>query len=151
MRNPKNKGPLNTYEVKLKGYDEPLTVQGNSASSAKYATYLRLDTCASFKDFLSWVEAVRLLHRFRPSDLFGDPEQFERMKERRNIPFAYIGQRVILHSGKRGDIQGTICGANYSDNLNVVFDGTSWVENCHPHYQLDYLDCSGNMVAAFGR
>ena len=104
MRNPKNKGPLNTYEVKIRGYNQPLAVQGHSAGAAKYAAYQRLDTCDSFFDFLSWVEAVRLLHRFRPSDLFGDPERFERMKERRGIPFAYIGQRVILHSGTRGDI-----------------------------------------------
>lgn len=149
MGNSKNKGPLNTYEVKIRGYDQPLTVQGHSAGAAKYAAYQRLDTCDSFFDFLSWVEAVRLLHRFRPSDLFGDPERFERMKERRGIPFAYIGQRVILHSGTRGDIQGTICGANHSDNLDIVFDGTSWTENCHPHYQLDYLDGTGNVIAMF--
>lgn len=149
MRNPKNKGPLNTFEVKIRGYNQPLAVQGHSAGAAKYAVYQRLDTCDSFFDFLSWVEAVRLLHRFRPSDLFGDPERFERMKERRGIPFAYIGQRVILHSGTRGDIQGTICGANHSDNLDIVFDGTSWTENCHPHYQLDYLDGTGNVIAMF--
>ena len=111
MRNPKNKGPLNTYEVKIRGYNQPLAVQGHSAGAAKYAAYQRLDTCDSFFDFLSWVEAVRLLHRFRPSDLFGDPER--------------------------------------SDNLDVVFDGTSWTENCHPHYQLDYLDGTGNVIAMF--
>ena len=43
MRNSKNKGPLNTYEVKISGYDQPLTVQGHSASAAKYAAYLRLE------------------------------------------------------------------------------------------------------------
>ena len=71
------------------------------------------------------------------------------MNERRGIPLAYSGQRVILHSGTRGDIQGVICGANHSDNLDIVFDGASWTENCHPHYQLDYLDRAGNVIAMF--
>ena len=78
----KKKGPLNTYEVTLKGGYGSKTVQARSHSGAKYAAYMDYDVTGGlgFLAYLRWVESVRLLHRFRPSDLFGDPERFERMK-----------------------------------------------------------------------
>uniref|UniRef100_UPI0006D24842 hypothetical protein n=1 Tax=Clostridium sp. NkU-1 TaxID=1095009 RepID=UPI0006D24842 len=71
------------------------------------------------------------------------------MKEYRNIPFAFMGMKVILKSGSRGNIKGTIGGSNDSMNLDICFDGTSHKENCHPHYKLVYLDNSGKVVAGY--
>lgn len=148
----KKKGPLNTYEVTLKGGYGSKTVQARSHSGAKYAAYMDYDVTGGlgFLAYLRWVESVRLLHRFRRSDLLGDPERFERMKESRNLPFAFIGQRVVLHSGSRGDLSGIICGANHAHNLDVLFEGRTNTENCHPHYRLDYLDSAGQVIASFG-
>ena len=139
---------LNTYEVTMMG-GRAMTVQGKSRSAAKYAAFLEDDSSLHFGEFLRYVEAVHLLHRFRPSDLFGDPERFERMKEARGIPFAYIGEPVILHSPSRGDLRGIICGSNSSMNLDILFDGCTHAENCHPHYRLTYLDSKGKSIANF--
>lgn len=141
---------LNTYEVVLSRYGAK-TVQAKSRAAAKYASFLDYDITGGlgFGAYLKWVESVRLLHKFRPSDLFGDERQFERMKEARGIPFAFMGQRVLLNSNSRGPIEGTLCGANRSQNLNVLFDGHTNLENCHPHYQMAYFDASGAIVADY--
>lgn len=86
--------------------------------------------------------------KFQPSDLFGDPIRFERLKQTRNIPFAYIGQKVVFHSSG-GDRIGIICGANSSSNLDILFDGTTWLANCHPHYMMDYYGADGEIVASY--
>jgi len=146
------KEKLDTYLVTLReGYGSK-TVQAHSHSAAKYAAYKDYDITGGmgFLEYLKRVESVRLLHRFRASDLFGDPETFERMKVSRNLPFAYIGQKVVLHSGSRGELRGIICGANHSHNLDVLFEGCIHTENCHPHYMLDYLDGNGQIIASYG-
>lgn len=147
-----NIGPLNTYMVTLKGGYGSKTVQARSHSGAKYAAYLDYDVTGGlgFLEYVKWVESVHLLHKFRPSDLFGDPETFERMKTSRSLPFAHIGQEVVLHSSSRGDLRGIICGANHAHNLYVLFTGCTQTENCHPYYMLDYLDSNGQIIASFG-
>lgn len=141
---------MNTYMITLSGYDRPATAYGETQGKAKYNFFLEVgDLFDSFAEFLQFVKSVRLIHKFKPSDLFGDTEQFERMKEYRNIPFAFMGMRVILKSGSRGNIKGTIVGSNDSMNLSICYDGTCHKENCHPHYELVYLDNSGNIVAEF--
>lgn len=126
-----------------------MVVQGKSRSAAKYAAFLEDDSPLDFGEFLRYVESVRLLHRFRPSDLFGNPEQFDRMKAARQIPFAYIGEPVILHSLSRGDLHGVICGSNSGMNLDILFDGNTHTENCHPHYRLTYLDRQNAVIAHY--
>ena len=139
---------LNTYEVTMMD-GCTMTVQGKSRSAAKYAAFLEDDSSLHFGEFLRYVESVHLLHRFRPSDLFGDPERFERMKEDRGLPFAYMGEPVILHSPSRGDLRGIICGSNSSMNMDVLFEGCTHTENCHPHYRLTYLDSNMSPIATF--
>lgn len=143
---------LNTYLVTLRGGYGSKTIQARSHSAAKYAAYVDYDVTGGlgFLQYLKWVESVRLLHRFKPSDLFGDPDTFERMKASRNLPFAYIGQKVVLHSKSRGDLCGIICGANHTHNLDVLFEGYSHTESCHPHYMMDYFNANGHIIASFG-
>ncbi len=89
-------------------------------------------------------------HKFRPTDLFGDIEKFERMKELRNITFAYMGMKVIFKSISRGLLKGIIVGSNDSLNLDICFDGTNFKENCHPHYNLIYLDNNEKVLMEYG-
>ena len=151
MEKKNRKSQLNSYVVNLKGGYGSKCVQAYSHGGAKYAAYVDYDVTGGlgFGAYLKWVESVHLLHRFRPSDLYGDRERFERVRGYRNLPFAYIGQRVILHSKSRGDLCGIICGSNHAQNLDILFDGQSWTENCHPYYQLDYLGPDGEVVASF--
>jgi hypothetical protein len=107
------------------------------------------DLFDSFVEFLRFVKSIKLIHKFRPYDLFCDIEQFERMKECRNIPFAFMGMKVILKSRSRGNIKGVIVGSNDSMNLDICFNGTCHKENCHPHYELIYFDNDGKIVAEY--
>ena len=74
-------------------------------------------------------------------------EDFKRMAEYRQIPFAYCGMSV-----KVGNWNGAIVGHNSSANLNVVFiDGEykGQTLNCHPHSQITYFDKKGNIIKKF--
>lgn len=141
---------MNTYIIELHEYGSK-TVVAKSKSAAKYAAYLDYDVTGGlgFGEFLKWVKSVRLLHKFRPADMYGDAEQFDRVKAARNIPFAYIGQKVVLHSERRGNLEGIIVGANHAMNLNVIFNGTYHEENCHPHHRLTYFNENGDPIASF--
>ena len=117
---------MNTYMITLSGYDRSATAYGETPGKAKYNFFLGMgDLFDSFAEFLRFVKSIRLIHKFRPCDLFGDIEQFERMKEYRNIPFAFMGMKVILKSGSRGNIIGTIVGSNDSMNwiIHTIFLG----------------------------
>jgi len=141
---------MNTYLITLSRYDRPVNACGETPGKAKYNTYLEMgDLFDRFAEFLRFVKNIKLIHKFKPCDLLGDIEQFERMKECRNIPFAFMGMKVILKSRSRGNIKGVIIGSNDSMNLDICFDGTCHKENCHPHYELIYLDNSGDIVAEF--
>jgi len=141
---------VNTYIVELHEYGQK-TIQAKSRSAAKYAAYLDYDVTGGlgFGEYLKHIKSVRLVHKFRPADLFGDAEQFEQVKIARGIPFAFMGEKVVLSSKKRGDLIGTIVGANHAMNLDVVFEGTYHKENCHPHYRLTYYDKNNMPVARY--
>ena len=74
-------------------------------------------------------------------------DDFKRMAETRNIPFAYCGMVV-----KVGGTTGVIVGHNSSVNINVLFsDGPmkGKVGNCHPNWQTTYYDRAGNIIKSF--
>lgn len=75
---------------------------------------------------------------------FGDLKQFEKIKEAREIDFAFQGMRISVN-GKMG----TIVGGNGSLNLDVVMDGTWYVSNCHPWWETVYYDNNGNVLADY--
>jgi hypothetical protein len=69
------------------------------------------------------------------------------MKRCRGIEFARIGMRVDV-AGEPG----TICGANDSANLDVIFnrDKYKWIKyNCHPFYETVYYDADGKIIADY--
>jgi hypothetical protein len=116
-----------------------------TAGKAKYQFFKYLSDIYdwSFGDFLKWCYCKKVgiadIHH-----MFGDSETFERMKQYRDIPYAYQGMKIEV-CGKPG----TIVGANSSANLDVVFDGQWHENNCHPHYETVYFDRRGNIVADF--
>jgi hypothetical protein len=141
----KKRGPA-TYKIKISGDDHTYQATGETPGRAKYNFYLRLSDCCdiTFGEFLKKIIFCRILHQFRPSDLFGDKKQFDRMKEMRGIDFAYQGMRIEV-AGKMG----TIVGSNSSLNLDVVFDGKYWADNCHPWWKTKYFDRNGNIAKDF--
>lgn len=72
------------------------------------------------------------------SSFYGDSQQFEHMKLSREIPFAYIGQKV-----KVCNKIATIVGSNESMNLDVVFNGEFRKSNVHPTWDITYYDSNG--------
>lgn len=135
---------MNTYAIEL--WDHTETAIGPTPGKAKYSHFLD----RSLGDFMTFGEFVkqakcRLVRKFRPSDLFGDTEQFNHMKQARGIEFAYQGMKVEV-AGRPG----IIVGANYGQNLDICFEGESWASNCHPHWRVKYFDHKGNLVTEYG-
>lgn len=135
---------MNTYEIEFKD-GHKRTAIGETPGKAKYNCYRELGDCfEDFESFLKYIESCKKLRSFRPADLYGDIDQFNRMKEMRGIEFAYQGMRIEV-AGKMG----TIVGSNQSLNLDVVFDGQHWADNCHPWWETRYFDRHGNVVADY--
>lgn len=118
------------------------TVVAETAGKAKYKhfQYMREFWDVEFQEFLKYV-TCRKVGPASAKSFFGNKEQFERNCIYRNIPFAYQGMRIEV-AGKMG----TIVGSNNSCNLDVVFDGRWYAENCHPWWETRYFDESGHVV-----
>lgn len=114
-----------------------------SAGKARYEYYRLLDLMETFGEFLPWVYCKKI-GPANITDLFGDVEMFEHVKQHRNMPFIYHGMRIEV-CGKPGVIVGAGSGAN----LSVVFDGKWHTSNCHPWYETVYYDNAGNVVADY--
>ncbi len=64
----------------------------------------------------------------------------------RNMPFVKRGMRVYhTHSGKWG----RIASVNSHQNLNIIFDGDNYSQNCHPYSQMQYYDDRGKLVKEY--
>jgi len=135
---------MNTYAITR--HNHTTTAFGKTAGKAKYNAYIESESGYEFGDWLQTIESCRLEHKFRPSDLFGDINDFNYMKQRRDIDFAYIGQKVEVDR-KPGIIVGA---SNMSLNLDVCFDGEHWKSNCHPWWRVKYFDNKGNLIREFG-
>ena len=117
-----------------------------TSSKAKSQHYQYLQDGLWEDDFFTVVKGMRCrkIGRASIACLFGDYEQFERIKEHRGIDFAFQGMRIQV-DGKMG----TIVGGNSSQNIDVVFDGFWWKDNCHPWYETVYFDNKGNILADY--
>lgn len=134
---------MNTYSIDYFNYTQ--TVQAETPAKAKYQLYLdaREWFDDGFKNFIPCIKSVRLVHKFRVSDLFRDRERFDDVKKMRGIEFAKIGMKISV-CGKFG----TICG-NIGANLAVCFDGKYYAENCHPYWQTIYYDENNNVIKSY--
>ncbi|OMF37451.1 hypothetical protein BK133_05185 [Paenibacillus sp. FSL H8-0548] len=137
---------MNTYEISFPDFfrnnpDYSKTVSGKTAGAAKYTCYLEFSDAydMTFFQFLKFIKC-RKVGGFKASDLFGNSDLFEDMKNNRNLEFASMGMRVEV----AGDM-GTIVGS-HGFNLLVCFDGKWHGENCHPWWETKYFDKKGNIV-----
>ena len=65
---------------------------------------------------------------------------------RRNMPFVKRGMKVFhTHNNKWG----RIASVNNSDNLNIIFDGDNYSQNCHPYFKMQYFDDGGKMIKEY--
>lgn len=117
-----------------------------TAAKAKVQHYHYLQDGLFEGDFFAVVKGMKCRKVGRASIrvFFGDYEQFERVKQARDIGFTHQGMRVSV-CGQMG----TIVGGNSSMNLDVVLDGQYHKSNCHPWYETVYFDRKGNAVADF--
>lgn len=123
------------YEICIRGYDWPMTIIGDTPGKAKYNAYLEhCEVFENFQQFIRYISSCRRLWKFQPRDLFSrDIDGFETVCQYRGIPFAKIGMEVTV-DGRHG----VICGANSAANLDVCFDGDTFVTNCHPGYKMEF-------------
>lgn len=141
---------MNTYEVWCEDkYGEEWckgTYAAETPGKAKYSHWHYMQDGIWEEDFGTVVKFLRCrkVGDFKPSDLFGNREKFERVCENRGIIFAYQGMRIEVDGQ-----MGTIVGANDSSNLDVIFDGKYFEENCHPWWKTKYFDRKGNLVKEF--
>lgn len=139
---------MNTYEITFKDPygDYPNRVIADTPSKARYKLYCETGDLFGygFMNYLHWIDSCKKVSSFKVSDLFGDEERFDRMKEMRGIEFAYQGMRIEV-AGKSG----VIVGSNSSLNLDIVFDGTYWTNNCHPWWKTKYFDEYGRLIKEF--
>ena len=66
----------------------------------------------------------------------------------RGMPFVKKGMRVYHIHNER---YGRVSGVNNSQNLNITFDGDNYSVNCHPHWQMQYFDADGKLIAEYGK
>jgi len=130
-------------------YGEPWCKQtyiAETAGKAKAQHYHYLQDGLWEEDFFTVIKNMkcRKIGKASIRCLFGDYEQFERIKKARGIEFAFQGMRIQV-CGKMGNI----VGGNHSQNLDVVFDGQWSSNNCHPWYETVYYDNAGNILADY--
>lgn len=134
---------MNTYKIKLKGYQTETLICAETSGKAKYAHYLQLDEMfESFAFYLYFVESCKCLRRAKKEDYFRQSDGFVRTKNYRGVPLADYGTEVEL-DGKRG----FIIGSNDSCNFDVSFE--NGIFNCHPNYELVYFDGCGQVLYDF--
>ncbi len=139
---------LKTYECRIDNYFNDGTalsenIVTTTPSKARYQFYTNRE---DVEPYSAWFKAIKVksLGVMKPSDLFGELEEFNQMKERRGIEFAYQGM-VIDVAGQKG----WIVGNNSSLNLDVLFEGQGHVSNCHPTWETTYYDKQMNVVKDF--
>jgi hypothetical protein len=65
-------------------------------------------------------------------------------REYRGLPFVKRGMRVEM-DGKPG----RVAGANSSANLDIIFDGDNYSQNCHPYWRMKYFGNGGEVIKEF--
>ena len=140
---------LKTYECRIDNFFEdgsPLISNhvALNPSKARYLFwYIHQDGIGSYAKCFSHIKS-KSLGIMEPSHMFGDYDKFKRICEHRNLPFAFQGMKIDV-SGKKG----WIVGGNSSMNLDVLFEGETFVSNCHPTWETTYYDSKMNVVAEF--
>lgn len=128
---------LRAFACRISGSRHGTIIHARSPGQAKVRFWRQLDG-----DFRYTSIRIRCL---------GEPvttEHIRRNADYRGVPFVTAGMGVIV-----GDVPGVIVGVNSSSNWDVLFDeGTLYsglTLNCHPHWEIAYLDADGTILADF--
>lgn len=120
--------PLRSWAVSTTWFPEHSSiVVARSRGAAKYRHWLHVSD--------AWQELPFTSMRARAVEGFVASDRFRACMEYRGVPFARVGMTVKLDDGATG----TIVGHNASANLDVIFDGSDQVLNCHPAWKISYL------------
>ena len=129
--------PLRGFACRLSFCDQETIVHARSRGDAKARFYRHLDMDFKYTDI-----------RCR---CVGEPvttRDIARTAVYRGVPFVKAGMAVIVDGAS-----GVIVGCNSSANWDVLFDeGTRFpclVLNCHPTWEIAYLDESGDVIRDF--
>jgi len=125
------------------GTDLTETIIAKTASQARYSFYLKMDFDQPYKQLFKYIR-VKTIGRTRVSDFFGDEQQFKGVCEKRGINFCYQGMTIDIDGQK-----GIVVGANNHCNLEVVMEGTTYAQNCHPYWKATYYDKDMNIIKDF--
>ncbi len=122
------------------------SIKAETASKARYRFYQNNFDEESYAEMFKFIK-VKKIGKCNPHDLDEideyELEKFNRIKEYRQISFAYIGMKIKVENDF-----GKIVGGNSSANLNVDF-GNDNVQNCHPHWKTTYYDKNDNIIKEF--
>lgn len=136
---------MNTYKIRLKGYETETFICAKTAGKAKYKHYLQLDELFDdFNIYLKYIDECNYIHKTKKEDYFRKDRDFNKIKNYRNVPLADYGMNVELN-GKRG----FIIGCNDSCNFDIKFDDS--VFNCHPNYEMIYFSDNGEILYDFSK
>ena len=158
MKKSNEKNPESKYEVQFfpKGpYEsggEKITVIAKTRSQAKYKAYKQSawEESHSYDEFFRCYTKIKKIGPavWKKEDFYpknqASRDMFNRILKQRSLEeFCKLGTRVkSLHSGRFG----FVVGGNQSGNIDVLFDGSEWTNNCHPHWQMQYLSDDGKTV-----
>lgn len=138
------------YTFEVRTYDiwddkeYPKQIIAATAGKAKYEYWQYMSDCwdIPFGKLLPMLRVTKI-GKATPSAHFMDLANFERMKQNRDIDFAYMGMRVEV-DGKPGTITGY-----HGFNLMVLMDGQTWPGNCHPWWHVKYFDRDGSLIKEY--
>ena len=137
---------LKTFECSVeysggKKYSD--TIVALTPAKARYQFYRRMEYDKPYKNWFKHIN-VRSLGVMKPSDFFEDIEKFNDVCERRGLEFVRMGMTINV-AGKKG----IVVGGNSSLNFNVVMEGTTYSQNCHPTWETTYYDKQMNIIKDF--
>lgn len=131
---------LKSYECRIDNYfndGSPLTSIhiGLTPAKARYSFYREHSECLTeYSECFKYIKS-KTIGIVRPEHFFTDVEQFHRVCKSRQIEFAYQGMKIDV-AGKLG----CIVGANSHNNLEIFFQDTCAVHNCHPTWETTYYN-----------
>lgn len=140
---------IKTYECRIDDFFEPGVplVENHAATTPAKARYefwhSNRDFIVDYKDCFKFIKS-KSLGPLRPEQFFGEIDTFNKMCKNRNIEFAYQGMIVDV-AGKKG----WIVGSNSHMNLDVLFEGSTHISNCHPTWETTYYDKQMNVIKDF--
>lgn len=133
----------NTYVINFGRMNE--TIIAETPSKAKYR-FFKINNIADEYDIdlteFSKNATCKLIIKDTIENLYTDKEEFERMKNYRNIEFAYQGMTIEIN-GQKGVITG-----NIGMNLAVCLEGNNYNHNIHPHWKTKYFE-KGKLIKEF--